>query len=53
MLNDEIAAFGHDELGILRDLQVLVMVLVTEAHASADELENVHDFKRPVALMRA
>ena len=53
VLDDEIAAFGHDDLSILRDLQVLVMVLVTETHALADEFQDIHDAERPVALVRA
>ena len=46
-------AVGDDGVDVLLDLQILVMVFLAEAHAFADDLQNVHDLERPVALVRA
>src|SRR5580704_779223 len=53
VLREQIAAIGHDGVGVLHDLQTLEMVRVADAHAGADDLQHVHDPERPVALVRA
>src|SRR5947209_18691198 len=53
IVGDEIAAVGHDGVGVLHDLEPLVMVGLGDAHALADDLQHVDDAERPVALVRA
>ena len=50
---DHVPAVGYDGVGVLHDLEPLEMVVVVQAHAGADNVENIDDPERPVALMRA
>src|SRR5262249_9313728 len=50
---DEIAAIGEDRVGVLHELEPLVLILAVEPHARTDDLEQVDDPERPVALVRA
>ena len=49
----QVGRVGDDRIDILLDLEILVMILLAEAHAFADDLENVDDLERPVAFVRA
>src|SRR5262245_13579397 len=49
----QIRSVFNDGVDVLLDLQALVMVVLAEAHALADDLQDVHDLERPVALVRA
>ena len=50
---DQIAALAHDEIGILGDFELLVAVVAMEAHALADDLQNVDDAERLFAFVGA
>lgn len=50
---DQVLAVGHDGVGVLHDLEPLEVVGVMQPHASADDLQDIDDAERPVALMRA
>ncbi len=53
MLGDQIAAFRNDEVRVLQDFQLLEAIVLREAHALPDDLQQVDDLERPVALVRA
>ena len=50
---DEVAAVRRDRINVLQHLEPLEMVFVVEPHAFAHDLQNVHDPKRIIALVRA
>ena len=50
---DEVAAVRRDRMNVLQHLEPLEMVFVVEPHAFAHDLQNVHDPKRIIALVRA
>ena len=53
MLFDQRAAFRDDHVGVLHDLQLLEAVGLVQPHAVADNLQNIDDMERPVALVGA
>ena len=53
MGGDHVPAVCNDHIRVLHNLQPLEMIVVMQAHALPDDIENVDDFERPVALMRA
>ena len=50
---DHVAALGQDQIGILRDLELFVAIMLGEAHAGADEFQDIDDPERPIALVGA
>ncbi len=53
VLRDQIAAVVGDRVGVLQDLEPLEVIVPRKAHADADDLQEVHDTERVVALVRA
>src|SRR5581483_10705033 len=53
MPSKQISALGDDLVGILHHLEFLVAIMAVQAHATAHDLQQIEDFERPVALMRA
>ena len=53
MGRNHVLAVGDDRVGILHDLQPLEMIVVVQAHAGTDDVEDVDDAERPVALVCA
>jgi len=53
VLRYEVGAVGQDGVDALLELEPLVVVLVPQPHAGADDLQHVDDDERPVALMGA
>ena len=49
----QVSAFRDDLVGILRDLELLVAVVLMQPHALADDFEDIDDTEWPVALVRA
>jgi hypothetical protein len=53
MLSDQVAAFGHDLVSILHNLELLVTILLMEPHTLADHFEDVNYTEWPVAFASA
>ena len=53
MLRDQVLAVGRDRVDVLQHLEALEVIVVVKPHAVADDLEQVHDPERVVALVRA
>ena len=53
MLRDQVAAFGHDLVSILHNLELLVTILLMEPHTLADHFEDVNYTEWPVAFVSA
>src|SRR5437660_872872 len=53
MQRDQIVAFGGDLVDILHQLELFVAILAVQAHALTDDIENVENAKRPIALVGA
>ena len=53
MRSDQVAAVGHDRIGILHHLEMLVPIITMKPHALANDLQHVDNAEGPLALMRA
>src|SRR5215207_7289641 len=53
MLRDQVAAFEHDLVSILYNLELLVTILLMEPHTLADHFEHVNYMEWPVAFVSA
>jgi hypothetical protein len=49
MTGNRVSAIGDDRVSVLHDLQPLEMIGVMQAHALAEDLQNVDDSERPTA----
>ena len=53
VLFDQQAAFRDDQIGVLHDLELLEAIGLVQPQAVADNLQDIDDTERPVALMGA
>jgi hypothetical protein len=53
VLGDQVLAVGRDRVDVLQHLEALEVIVAVKPHARADDLEQVHDPERIVALMCA
>ena len=53
MDGDEIPAIGYDCIGILHDLTTFEVIVVMQAHAFANDLKNIDNRERRVAMLMA